>query len=803
MKKDNPRQTKGTGWHTTILSPPGSRFIWLVILTILILSFFDLIGWITDRSPASLLSSWNISMQMATSLCFIISATALAFIHNSKPGTLNSIVPKILGLTVVLAGLVSAIYYVRILMTGNEPSFLYNPLTSFILNEANRMSFLTAVNFILIGCILILLAIRNTWSSNTAHIIIIPLVIISYMVPVSYILGVQNFHGFLGMPAALNSGIAFCVFCLAILFIRPETWLMRIFYGSLSGSAMARRLLPGVFLLPIIIGWLRIKGEHLGVFDSEVGVMLVALTYTICFLAIVWFVARTVNRQELKRKMFEKELAASESNLKAIFDATKESIYVFDIHGVILTANITAANRLQYSVPEITGRHFSEFLPEQLSQTRSEKMNYVVETGKPLQFEDERDGISFQHNFYPVFENDKVTRIVTYSVDITERHLLDEELKARELKFRNIFESSNDAIIITDIDTQRYIDCNKMAETITGYSRNEILSMKVGSLLKPTAAEEAKYYFDKLKNGETVRSETELFSGDGKVIPVEFSASMGIIDKRMCIISLIRDISKRKKAEEKLKNYARDLKRLIATKDKFFKIIAHDLKNPFSSLLTTSEMLAKNAQALSLAKIITYCEVINNSAKNGYELLENLLEWSKTQTGDIEFQPEMISLKDIVERNILSFKISAMNKNISLESQVTDDFQLFGDKNMIDTIIRNLLGNALKFTHPQGMITISAGRNDRMDFVTVRDTGIGIDKVNMNKLFKIEAKFVNVGTANERGTGLGLLLCKEFAEKHRGRIRVESVPGKGSSFIIELPQKKEASVTEAVAIKLN
>jgi PAS domain S-box-containing protein len=365
--------------------------------------------------------------------------------------------------------------------------------------------------------------------------------------------------------------------------------------------------------------------------------------------------------------------------------------------------------------------------------------------------------------------------------------MMDEELKMRELKFRNVFENSNDAIMITDIETGKYIDCNRMSETMTGYPRSEILSLKAGSLLKSSGKEESRIYIERLKIGEGVRSETEIVSKDGRIIPVEFNASVMEIDKKPCIVSLMRDISERKKAEEQLRKNAVDLKQLNATKDKFFRIIAHDLKNPFSSLLGASELLSKNAENFSTEKIKSYSTILNSSARSGFELLENLLEWSKTQIGDIEFRPDTINIKAIVERNLLSLKISALNKEIQLLSEITGDFELSGDKNMIDTVIRNLISNAIKFTPMQGIISISAYKTDAFAIITVKDNGIGIAKENIEKLFKIDTKFVNIGTANERGTGLGLILCKEFVEKHGGKIWVESELGAGSSFKFSLP----------------
>jgi PAS domain S-box-containing protein len=252
-------------------------------------------------------------------------------------------------------------------------------------------------------------------------------------------------------------------------------------------------------------------------------------------------------------------------------------------------------------------------------------------------------------------------------------------------------------------------------------------------------------------------------------------------------VSALRMRDARARDEEKLRKYAADLKNLNATKDKFFGIIAHDLRNPFTTLLGASELLTTQADSYDLANIKKFSRILNESAKQGYALLENLLEWAKAQTGSLAYAPQTINVKELVAENLYYIKVYATNKQISLQSEIKEDTTVVADKNMLNTVIRNLLHNALKFTHPGGSVSVHAENNHQNMIISVKDSGIGIPKKDLDKLFRIDIKFTNQGTAQERGTGLGLILCKEFVEKFGGKIWVESTLKKGSVFKFTVP----------------
>ncbi len=244
--------------------------------------------------------------------------------------------------------------------------------------------------------------------------------------------------------------------------------------------------------------------------------------------------------------------------------------------------------------------------------------------------------------------------------------------------------------------------------------------------------------------------------------------------------------AEKEKRYQHLKNI--ELKRANATKDKFFSIIAHDLKSPFSSITSFISLIKSGYDKFTPEQISKMIDELDKNVKNTYSLLENLLTWSRLQAQTIKFQPKLIKLYITVYKIIEIYKYKADAKNIELINKIATDAFVFADIYMLDTVIRNLVNNAIKFTPKNGKITISSKNLDNSRIqIKVSDTGVGIPKDKINKLFRIESSFSTYGTDNEKGTGLGLILCKEFIEKNNGIISVESTEGKGTTFTITLP----------------
>lgn len=264
-----------------------------------------------------------------------------------------------------------------------------------------------------------------------------------------------------------------------------------------------------------------------------------------------------------------------------------------------------------------------------------------------------------------------------------------------------------------------------------------------------------------------------------------------IIDngKVVKIIGNLVDITEKKKAEQALKESKTKLKESIAAKDKLYSIISHDLRSPFNSILGYSDLLMNSLNQQNMDETLQYSSIINSSARNTLNLLENLLHWTKSQTGKINFSHEKLILSDIICEIIYISDSNTKSKNISLNFNKSDDFEVFADINMLKTVLRNLISNAIKFTNLNGKIDIYTVQKQHMVEITISDNGIGMNKEKCDTLFKIDTSLTTLGTAGENGSGLGLLLCKEFVKKQGGEIWVESKLGDGSDFKFTLPLK--------------
>jgi PAS domain S-box-containing protein len=245
---------------------------------------------------------------------------------------------------------------------------------------------------------------------------------------------------------------------------------------------------------------------------------------------------------------------------------------------------------------------------------------------------------------------------------------------------------------------------------------------------------------------------------------------------------IVLDITEIKEKESKLQQYSVKLEELNATKDKFFSIVSHDLKNPFNAIMGFAALAIEKLKNKEYEKVGRYCELIYQNTKHSDNLLKNLLQWSRLQREKTDFTAEQMNLQHIVNNIAGLHKANYQEKNIQLHIHIPGNLFVNTDSFMLETTIRNLLSNAIKYTHKGGRVEILAVQENDKTRISVKDNGVGIKQEHKGKLFRIESSYSTPGTGNEKGTGLGLILCKEFVEKLGGNIWVESQEGKGTTF---------------------
>lgn len=239
--------------------------------------------------------------------------------------------------------------------------------------------------------------------------------------------------------------------------------------------------------------------------------------------------------------------------------------------------------------------------------------------------------------------------------------------------------------------------------------------------------------------------------------------------------------------KKEIEKQRKQLDELNSSKDKFFSIIAHDLKNPIAGFLGLTEVLAKDLQSFTDEEKQEFINLIYRSSKQLHSLLENLLQWSRAQTGRLSFRPRKINISKVIYENISLVNASAELKQIKINMDVDENLYAFADIDMVNTITRNIITNAIKFTHTEGFVKIYSTLDTDFIKINIEDNGIGITDEEKEKIFKIGFSNSKLGTENEEGTGLGLILCKEFAQRNNGDLYVNSIPDEGSTFTFTLP----------------
>lgn len=372
--------------------------------------------------------------------------------------------------------------------------------------------------------------------------------------------------------------------------------------------------------------------------------------------------------------------------------------------------------------------------------------------------------------------------------EIEEHIKTQEALSESENKFRLLFELLPHPALLTDIETGLVMDINKAVCTLSGYEKEELLNFPTTELGFWDIKVRSTYIQELVRNGKISGRQMVMKMKNNRPVPVLLYSDVIIINNVKKLLTLVVDISDLKKKEQALEDSEKKLRQLNKTKDKFFSVIAHDLQNPLNVLMAYSKELINHLNVHNATKVEEYSQTIKRIAENTNNLIQNLLSWARIQTGLIKYHPEFIRALSLLENELLVSGNYFKNKNIAVRYHCPDGLIIKGDVNMLGTVLRNLLSNALKFTPEGGAVTIKIDKEAENYFINVTDTGIGIQDNIKRNLFKIGEIVNTKGTNDELGTGLGLILCAEFVSLHKGIIDVESASGKGSSFTVKWPE---------------
>lgn len=483
------------------------------------------------------------------------------------------------------------------------------------------------------------------------------------------------------------------------------------------------------------------------------------------------------------RQKAEELLEQTHQNYETFFNTIDEFLFVLDEQGNILHVNSAVIERLGYTFDELVNKSVLLLHP---SERRDEAGRIVAEmlmgiteicpvpivTKSGIQIPVETKVKQGVWDGKPV--------IFGVSKDIS-------NLKFSEEKFSKLFHINPSACGLSNLETHEFVEVNQAFYDLFGYDKDEVIGETAYSLgIFTTEAAKAVLLLTDSK-GNITNAEADLRTKNGTIKHTLVSSENIYVQDKKYRFTVVNDITDRIISEKALKKSEEELRQLNVTKDKFFSIIAHDLKSPFHSIMGFSELLVEQVRKQDYDGMIKFAEIILNSSHRAVDLLMNLMEWSRSQTGRMEFNPENIEMVEFINEMIPMFDDIARQKSIVITQELPLNAAVFADQAMINTVLRNLISNAIKFTMPGGEIVISVAKKPNEITVSVKDSGIGISADRIDKLFHFDESYSTPGTNNEKGTGLGLILCKEFVEKHGGRLWVESEQGKGSTFSFEIP----------------
>ena len=387
------------------------------------------------------------------------------------------------------------------------------------------------------------------------------------------------------------------------------------------------------------------------------------------------------------------------------------------------------------------------------------------------------------HGWYIMDENGNILFHEGIMRDITERKKAEDTLVESEERYRIFINSTKDMVFLKD-DKLNYLLVNEAMATFFGTEERKIIGKSDFDLMPEKTAQKC------LISDEQALNSVSVVVGDEQVGDKIFNTQkfkVPFSNGRYGIGGYIRDVTERREAERKLINQAEEMKELNATKDKFFSIISHDLRSPFQIFLGFTRMMAEELPTLTLDEIQKIAVSMRSSANNLFNLLENLLQWSQMQRGLSSFKPEPFILSNGIVAIIELVREAADKKKIALNYDVPEGLTVLADAQMFESLMHNLIFNAVKFTPKGGKISIVAKpMPDNSVEISIKDTGIGMNKNMVENLFRLDMQTNRKGTEGEPSTGLGLIICKDFVEKHGGKIWVESEEGKGTTFYFTL-----------------
>jgi PAS domain S-box-containing protein len=773
------------------------------LFLVLFIAGLSLIGWLSGKMGLATYSLNFIPIPQLSVIILILLSILLGLIQSEKSGFVKSATTPVVILIALFSLYIFLNYFFKFTWEVEE-IFIKNPerVGNVLIG---RMSPITSLLFIFI-C-LGLWGIRQNSSNIIRYVggsFSMLVFLISSILLIGYLYKEPLLYGSQIIPVSLPSAICFLLYSITLLRIYElKFWTLNLIRDNKITRKLLKSFLPIVVLIVILQGFL-ITNFSFHLYNPTLSVILILFIVITITILVVYRVS-AIEGAQIDRA--EQTLRESENKYRTLVENVGEGIGFVSPDEEFLFANSAAERIFGVGKGELLGKNLKEFLSEEqymniLNQTKIRTKGHSSTYEFELTRTDGKKRNVFITAVSQFDDNKKFIGADSIFRDITERKQAITELRESETKFKTVADYNYDWEFWLS-NEKKFIYNSPSCERITGYKPIDF-SDNPNLITQIIYPEDLSIYENHLDNNNENKTcggiDYRIITRSGEIRWINH-VCQSVFDESGINIGRRGsncDITSRKNAEDLIIELNKELKKMNIDKDRFLSILGHDLRSPFNALLGLSEILKENIQEFHIDEIKNMAGDINKTAQSTFNLLEDILTWARAQQGKIPFKPQQLSIKEICKNILVTLNPSANAKKIAINYSATDNLNVFADADMIKTVLRNLVSNAIKFTNNGGAININAEQNSENVTISVSDNGIGIKPDNLAKLFDVGQVLTTTGTADEKGTGLGLLLCKEFVEKHQGKIWVESEVGKGSEFKFTLPFNAEPDEVSVV-----
>lgn len=782
---------------------------WLSSIISLIVGALVLIGWLLDISVLKSVVPDLVTMKVNTAICFMLAGVALWLLQA------KSLTPKRRNLALISAGLVFLIGLLTMLeyvlpgSFGIDELWWKQPAEALVSSAPGRMSFVTALTFFLLGSALMLLS-QDKWRGVAgAQIIAFVTAIIPFIGLIGYIYNVQSLYQISAYSSmALHTAVTAELCCFGILLARPDQQLIGSITSPNSGGVMARRLMPFVILVPIIIGWLRLAGQNAGYYDTIFGVVLLVISFIISFLIILWVQAHKLNQLDTSRAETEKSLRESEERLRLATEATQMGTWDLDLISSKLYWSPGMERLMGFAPGSFPGTYedFANLIhPEDRERFAAaqqhalrNKGHYQAELRFILPDGRTRWGLGCGQMIFD--ERGVPMRIVGVDLDITDRRQVEESLRQSEHHFRALFEGAGVGNVECDAATGRFLHINQKMCEIAGYSAEELLTLNFRDITHPVDREQNFDNYQRFITGElpTYSVEKRYVRKDGSIVWVQVTSKLlcDVTGQPWRTVAVVQDITERKRVEEEVQQLNADLEKRVVLRteelaaanremEAFSYSVSHDLRAPLRAIDGFARILVDEYAPQLPPAAFDYLQIVRDNTQQMGKLIDDLLNFARLNRQSC--RKLLIAPEPIVHQVLAQLQPELTERRVEISVGEMPD--CWADQALLKQVFVNLLSNALKFTSRCEVAIISVGclqaaHPAAAPIYFVKDNGVGFNMKYAHKLFNV---FQRLHRAEDyEGTGVGLATVQRIIQRHGGRIWAEAALNQGATFFFTL-----------------